>query len=132
MKLPLKAALYSALVFPGAGYFILKRNKQATAFLILTLIGLAGLAYEPVSQFPLIIKKTQLIAEKIAYGQLPMDLTVIVPMIRQDIISTLNSANPILIGSISIILGILWVIGVIDCYRLGRSKEKDLKPTASL
>lgn len=124
MKLPAKAALYSALVFPGAGYFILHRNKQAIAFLLITLICLVALAYEPVSQLPFIIQKTQLMAEKIAYGQLPMDLTVIIPIIRQDIINTLDSANPILIGSISISLGILWGIGVIDCYRLGRLKEK--------
>ena len=132
MKLPIKAALYSALVFPGAGYFILQRNKQATAFLLMTLIGLAGLAYEPVSQMPSLIKKTQLIAEKIAYGQLPMDLTVIAPMIRKDIISTLDSASPTLIGSISIVLGFLWIIGILDCYRLGQSKQKTLKPHASL
>lgn len=126
MKLPIKAALYSALVFPGAGFFILQRNKLAIVFLLLTLAGLAGLAYEPVRQIPSIIQKTQLIAEKIAYGQLPMDITVIIPMIRQDILNTLDSANPTLIASISITLGVLWIIGVVASYRLGQQKELEL------
>jgi len=132
LKLSIKAALYSALVFPGAGYFILQRNKQAIAFLLLTLVGLAGIAYEPVKQIPLVIQKTQLMAEKIAYGQLPMDLTVIVPMIRQDILNTLDSANPTLISNISIALGILWFIGVFDCYRSGRQKENDLSKKSEI
>ena len=123
MKLSLKAVLFSTLVFPGAGYFILQKTKQAMAFLLLTLIGLAALAYQPVKQIPVVIQKTQLMAEKIAYGQLPMDITVIVPLIRQDILNTLDSANPVLIGSISIAIGVLWLIGILDCYRLGRQKE---------
>lgn len=129
MKLSIKATLYSALVFPGAGYFILNRNKQAITFLLLTIAGLACIAYEPIKQIPLVIQKTQLMAEKIAYGQLPMDLTVIVPMIRQDILNTLDSTNPTLMSSISISLGILWLIGIFDCYRLGKQKENISKKT---
>ncbi len=113
MKLSIKALIYSAIVFPGAGYFILNKSKQGLAFIIIALGCLALPMYEA-------FQKAQIISEKIVYGYIPMNII----SIRQEIESLPGVVEGHLITSAYLIIIVLWLIGLIDCYRIGKTLEK--------
>lgn len=113
MSKSIKAALLSALVFPGAGHFYLKKHLSGV---ILTGAALASLAVV-ISQA--VARATQ-IAEKIRLGEVPLDIAAISELISKQPTGTaadqLNIATTVLI--------IIWLIGIIDAYRIGRAKAK--------
>ncbi len=112
MKLSIKALIYSAIVFPGAGYFILNKPKQGLAFLIIALSSLAVLMYDA-------FQKAQIISEKIVYGYIPMDIS----SIRQQIESLPEVVDGNLISAAYMVILVAWLIGVIDSYRIGKTQE---------
>ena len=113
MKLSTKAALYSFIVFPGAGYFIAKeKNRGLVAFVISTVIFIIYM-FEA-------FHKAQIIAEKILSGQLPLfDLS----RIRAEIPLTEGIVNPEFLMGVSILLGLVWFISIFDSFRLAKAKE---------
>jgi len=112
MKRATKAALLSALVFPGAGYFTVSKTKQALTFILLTLTGLSAIIYDSVY-------KAQIIAQKVTSGSLSLDANII----REEILKTQGSISPEIITAITFGIGTLWVVGVIDGYRIGKSQD---------
>ncbi len=110
MKLSIKAALLSGLVFPGAGYFIVRKKITGLIIFILTCSGLSALIVDTTH-------KAKIIAEKINQGVIPLDINIIQEQIH--ITPGVFSANT-LIG-ISVIIGLLWIVGVADCYRIGKN-----------
>ena len=113
MKLSTKAALYSFIVFPGAGYFIIKEKKRGTAVFIISIIVLIIYMFEA-------FHKAQIIAEKMVSGQLPLfDINVI----RTEIPLIEGVVNPNLLVGISILLSMVWVLSIFDSFRLAKIKE---------
>ncbi len=112
MKISNKAALYSAIVFPGAGYFIVKRKPLAYLFLGLTLLCLWPLSRE-------IFYKANRIAEQILQGSLPYSIT----SIREQIHSMPGLLSQQTITGISIALILLWSLGILDAYRVGKKLD---------
>lgn len=112
MKRATKAALLSALVFPGAGYFIVNKAKQALSFILLTLAGLSAILYDSVY-------KAQIIAQKVAAGSISLDPNII----RDEILKTQGAINPEIITAITFGIGTLWIVAIIDGYRLGNSQD---------
>ena len=115
MKRATKAALLSALVFPGAGYFIVNKTKQALTFILLTLTGLSAIIYDSVY-------KAQIIAQKVTSGALSLDANII----REEILKTQGVISPELISAITFAIATLWIVAIIDSYRLGKSQDKAL------
>jgi len=113
MKRATKAALLSALVFPGAGYFAVNKTKQALTFILLTLTGLSAIIYDS-------IYKAQIIAQKVTSGSLSLDANII----REEILKTQGVISPAIITAITFGIGALWIVGVIDGYRIGKSQDK--------
>ena len=107
-----KPVIFSALIFPGSGYFFLNRPKQAMAFMLSTLSCLLVVFYDA-------YYKAQIIAEKIIDGYLPIDIQ----SIQQEILTTQGVISPSVITALSFIIGGLWLFGIIDCYRIGRSQK---------
>ncbi len=114
MKLSVKALIYSAIVFPGAGYFILNKPRQGLAFLIIALSSLTVPIYDA-------FQKAQIISEKIVYGYIPMDIS----SIRQQIETLPEVVNGNLISAAYLIILVVWLIGVIDSYRIGKTQENN-------
>ncbi|NRB38225.1 MAG: hypothetical protein HRU20_07110 [Pseudomonadales bacterium] len=114
MKTSSKSVIYSAVVFPGAGYFILSKKKQAMVFLALTLSCLCVIFYDA-------YYKAQIIADKIVNGYLAIDINVI----RNEIQTSTGIVDPFIITSITIAIGLLWLLGIVDCYRIGRSLDEN-------
>ncbi len=119
----MKAALLSALVFPGVGHMYLKKYISGIA---LFGISSAGLYY--------MISKTLEIAwqivEKIENGNIEPDVATILEVVSKRTAEIGNGMHLFNIASTTII--ICWLIGIIDSYRVGRTedkKEKNLQDT---
>ena len=113
MKKSTKAVLLSALVFPGVGHIYLKKHISGTV-----LIGTAFAAiYFLVS---ITIEKALQITEKIQSGDIPLDIAAITESISKQ--STGAEAQLVNLATATFI--ICWLIGIVDCYRQGRVREK--------
>lgn len=115
MKISLKCALYSGLVFPGSGYFIAHRNKRAISFILATLVCLAFIIYEA-------YYKAQIIAQDIIIsGVIPSSIS----QLREQMLTTPGILTPFELNSIYVTTALLWLVGLIDSYRIGLSIEKN-------
>ncbi len=116
MKLPMKAALYSGLVFPGAGYFVVQKKLRGFVALLISIAGLSVIIMES-------IHKAQIIAEKIVSGAIPFDIKIV----QQQIFETPGIFSPDLLSGVYTVIGLVWLIGIVDGYRIGRIVQaKDL------
>ncbi|MFT4560550.1 MAG: hypothetical protein ACI9BW_000284 [Gammaproteobacteria bacterium] len=110
MTKSLKATLLSALVFPGAGHYFLKRYPQALLLAIAATGGLYFLLAETVN-------RSQIIADKIVNGEIAFDVATIA-QIATDPSSNSNS-QMLSIATWTILIA--WIIAMVDSYRIGRS-----------
>jgi hypothetical protein len=113
MATSIKAALLSALVFPGAGHFFLKKHIRG---IILTSTTFASL-YFLISG---VVEKALQITDKIQRGEVQPDAAAITELV---------SAQPTgsemqIITLASYVLLIAWLIGIVDAYRIGRIQDK--------
>lgn len=113
MKKPLKAALFSAFIFPGAGQLLLKRYLSAVYFSCFAGIGLYLL-------FSDLLSRAQEIVAKIQSGEVAADLASITSLVHQQWANTMESLSPALM-----ILLITWLVSVIEAYRVGRKLEPE-------
>lgn len=113
MTKSLKAALLSALIFPGVGHFFLKKNLSGIA---LSGIALSGL-YCIVSQM---VERALQITDKIQHGEIPLDVAAISELISKQP----TGADAKLLNIASTVLIISWLIGIVDSYRVGRLQGK--------
>ncbi len=116
MKLSTKATLFSSIIFPGAGYFVLDRYKQGLAFIVATLAGLGVIFYDA-------WHKAQILAEKILLGDIAFDIAII----RERIALLPDTVDSKLLTAIYCAIILLWLIGIIDSYRTGRAREQTPK-----
>ena len=109
MSKSLKAALYSALLFPGSGHFFLGKRVQAA---LLASISIACV-YALLST---VVERAQEISLKIQSGEIPFDIIRITEEVSRQ-----SASDGSQIASIATyVLIICWLVGIVDCYRLGR------------
>jgi len=113
MKPSTKALLLSALVFPGAGHYSLKKNLPSAIIASSALLCL----YIILSK---LIDKAQLIAQQIQAGEIALDVEAISAELHSHAFSgdikQINIAFSVLI--------FVWLFSIVDSYRLGRKKDK--------
>ncbi len=110
-----KAALLSALIFPGAGHFMLKRYVSSAVLAGAALSGLYYLVSETV-------ERAMQISEKLQSGEIQIDVAEITALVSKPSTGadahTLNIATTVLIIS--------WLIGIVDSYRVGQQQDKEV------
>lgn len=111
MKKPLKAALFSAFIFPGTGQVLLKKYFSAVFFAFFACIGLYLL-------FSDLLSRAQDILGKIQRGEVAADLASITELVHQQTAISTESLSPALT-----ILLITWLVSVVEAYRVGRKLE---------
>lgn len=113
MKKSTKAALLSALVFPGAGHIYLKRYIPGTVLIGVSCAGIYYLISKAVEQ-------SLQIVDQIQSGALQPDVAAITDLVTQ------QSSGPQgqLMSIITTIITICWLAGIVDSYRLGRRHDK--------
>ena len=114
MSKSIKAALLSALVFPGAGHFFLKKYISG---LVIVSASLGSLYYLITKT----IERALLISEKIQSGEMPLDVVAITELVSKQLPGSEAQAQSIA----TTVLLISWLVGIIDSYRVGRVKNKD-------
>ena len=113
MNHSLKAALWSALVLPGLGHVMLKRYIVGGLF---ALISLSALSVIVVKVFNI----SHTIVEQINQGSVQADMAGVIEIISQS--SVLNDTNTMNIAFI--IYLIIWLLSILDAYRIGDSLDK--------
>ncbi|MBN2790250.1 MAG: hypothetical protein JXR69_08675 [Candidatus Delongbacteria bacterium] len=113
MTRSLKAVLFSAFIFPGAGHFLLKKYYRGITFLVLTAFSL----YLMISGT---IERAFIILEKIEQGEVQPDVNSILNLVMQQP----NPAEAQLIHTGFWLLIFLWIVGIIDSYRITRMQNK--------
>jgi hypothetical protein len=111
MKKSMKAALWSALVFPGVGHFVLKRYARGLLLLVPTIVAFGFI-------LTYVVQKASTLAEKIVSGTVPADAATIEALVS-------GSADGSTMTDIAgyVILA-CWVVGIVDSYRIGSTQDK--------
>jgi hypothetical protein len=113
MSKSLKAALLSALVFPGIGHFSLKKPLQGSLLSGITIVCLYFL-------LTAVVDIAQRLSVKIQSGEVPFDVTKISELVSQQ----LAGSDGQLVNIPSLLLVICWVVGVVDSFRVGWLQAK--------
>ena len=111
MKRKTKALLFSALVFPGAGQWVLQRYK-ASLFFIGIAITATGLILVKVFTIAWRIK------EQIVQGQIAPDMLALNQMVKTELYQSNPSVLNWAIGAIIVV----WVMSIVDIFRLKKIK----------
>ncbi len=112
MKLSVKVLMYSGLVFPGAGYFILEKMLRGAMAFAITISCLIFIMME-------IFHRANIIAEKIIHGDIAYDIAII----REQILLTPGSLSEGTMNALSMIIAMVWFISMLDSYYLARRQE---------
>ena len=108
-----KAALLSALVFPGAGHLFLKNRITGVVLASASLVAF----YLIISKM---VERAQDVFAKVESGEIGLDLAAI-----SESVSGQSAANESqLLDMAWAILIICWLIGIVDSYRRGRAHDK--------
>ena len=105
-----KAALLSALVFPGAGHFFLKKYIPGGILATTAFVALYILVSKAV-------ERAVQITDKIQRGEVELDIVAITELVSN------HPAGPEdqILSIATAALLISWVIGIADSYRVGRT-----------
>jgi hypothetical protein len=113
MNKPIKAALLSALVFPGVGHFYLKKHMAGTILAGASIVVLCFVTFK-------IVARALQITEIITRGDVDLDITSITELMSKQPTGT----GAQFFSFASAVLIILWLIGIVDSYRVGRAQGK--------
>lgn len=108
MNKPIKAALFSALIFPGAGQLLLKKYISAAYFAAFAGVGLYLL-------FSNLLARAQDIIDQVQRGEVSADLATITELVHQQSVTDTESLSPALI-----ILLVAWLVSIVEAYRVGK------------
>ena len=113
MSNSLKAALLSALVFPGSGHFMLKKHVMGTL--------LAGVSLVCIYLFlSTALEIAHEISFKLQMGEIPLD----VARITEAISTQIAAADTGYVDISTYVLAACWLLGIVDSYRVGRLQDK--------
>jgi uncharacterized membrane protein len=112
MKKSTKAALLSALVFPGVGNVYLKRYISGAVIAGATVVALYVLISNAVHRALEIVDKLQ-------RGEIQPDMAVISELVSKQPLGT----EALLIDIATALLILAWIIGIVDAYRCGRFQD---------
>ena len=113
MNKSIKSALLSALVFPGAGHFYLKKYVAAVLLSLTTFIAL----YFIVSTA---VQSAHLIVDKIQRGEIKPDFAAITDMLALMPAGT----ESWMVNVATVVLLLAWVVAIVDCLRVGRQQDR--------
>ena len=113
MKRSSKAALLSGLVFPGIGHIVLKQYLRGSALVLSALVAFSIVVTR-------VFQRALTIVDRISSGEIPVETGAIAEMVS----NSTSGADSFIENMAVIVLGVCWLIGIIDSYRLGVAQEK--------
>jgi len=113
MQQSLKAALFSALIFPGSGHFLLKKHVRGVLLAGVSILCIWAL-------LSVAIEKAQEISLKIQSGEIPLDIARITDEVTKQTIG----GDTQLAEVATYLLVACWLVGIVDSFRVGRLLDK--------
>lgn len=110
MKKPVKAALFSALIFPGAGQLLLKKYLSAAYYAVFAGVGLFLLFSNLKASAEVLIDKAQL-------GEIAVELTAVTDLLNHQSALSSESLTPALM-----IWFVAWLVSVLEAYRAAKKE----------
>lgn len=104
-----KAALFSALLFPGWGQFYLKHYKRGLIFILSVLVGTLALAWAVIQAGATIIKSAPFKKGTVQPGD--------VFRVTIDALKAIDFSYFLLM---LLLIAALWILSIIDAYQLGK------------
>jgi len=120
VKKSLKAALLSGLVFPGVGYFAVRRPARGVVTVVLSGVCLVYLIKVALAQATVLM-------DRIMTGDVPIDASGI-----HNLVATTSAAsNTGMVNLASLMLTVCWLVSVVDGYRIGQQEDAQGEQGAS-
>jgi TM2 domain-containing membrane protein YozV len=116
MNQAIKAALFSALLFPGWGQIYLKKYKRGILIILLVAAGMLSITWAIVQVAITVIK-----AAPLKKGE--VDISAVVNLTN----SSIKALDSYYFSFIILLIIFFWVFSIIDAYLLGK---KEIKSTA--
>ena len=104
--------MYSGLVFPGAGYFILEKKRRGIMSFSITIGCLLFIMAE-------VFHRATIVAEKLVQGGLAYDIS----SIREQILLTPGSLSDGTMNALSMMIALVWLISLLDGYYIANRME---------
>jgi hypothetical protein len=113
MTRAIKAALLSGLIFPGIGHMVLKQYLRGSVLMLSALAALSVIVTEAINQALTIV-------DRMNSGEIPVAVGAIT-----ELGSMPNSgADDSILSIAAVVVSVVWIIGIVDSYRLGIIQEK--------
>ena len=109
MKNSVKGALYSGLVFPGAGQVVLKQYRRGVALIVLTAACMAAVIRKA-------LQEAFAVLDMLESGGRAADMGAISDAAN----SAVTSSDSHLIQILLFLILLCWIFGIVDAYRTGR------------
>jgi hypothetical protein len=113
MSQALKAALFSAFVFPGSGHFLLKKPVQGSLLAGVSILCIWALLSTA-------LEKAQEISLKIQSGEIPLDIS----RITEEVSKQVAGGGSQLADIATYVLLVCWLVGIVDSYRVGWLRDR--------
>lgn len=112
MKHSLKAALLSALIFPGMGHVALKYYGRGAVLMLTVLASLSVVVVNAVQQAFAILEKIESEGGVISLRAI------------QDAATQASTTSVgLMLNLLSLFIVLCWIVGVVDAYRIGRKRD---------
>lgn len=115
----MSAALVSGLVFPGAGYWVVKRPLRAVVG-----VAVAGgcLLFVTMS----LMQPINSLLEKAMMGEMPLDVVSVTAQVN----ATLAGSEATSRGAATYFFLVSWLFSIVDGYRIGRAQDQGANNTS--
>jgi len=118
MKNSIKGAVVSGLVFPGLGQVVLRHYKRGIALALAVTLSLLVVVVKALRQAFAILEKIE------AEGRV-IDMSTISSVAAQ----TSTTSDSLVYNFVLLLIILLWIVGIVDAYRLGRKKDLEERST---
>jgi hypothetical protein len=104
-----KAALFSALLFPGWGQLYLKQYKRGLVFIVPALVCALAMAWEVVQVGAAIIKAAPFKKGTVQLGN-----------VIQVTVDAFKAVDLYYLLLMLVLIAVLWILSIVDAYQLGK------------
>jgi len=118
MKNSIKGAVFSAFVFPGLGQVVLRYYKRGIPLALAVLLCLLIVLVKALRQAFAILEKIE------AQGR-AIDMNTISSVAAQ----ASTTSDNVVYNFLLLLIILLWIVGIVDAYRLGRKKDLEERST---
>jgi hypothetical protein len=115
METATKAALFSALLFPGWGQIYLRRYKRGIVIILPVLAGMLSICWDVVQAAISILKAAP-------FKKGTVDISAVIKL-SLDSVKALDS---IYFSLILLLVVLLWMFSIVDAYQLGKKQMQEI------